>query len=103
MKNLTIDLKFSCDLLCDRVALVSLFNYLCLNFEIVTPRIFTVFDDEIPKGYVERYRVFFSAPDGNVTYSFFFSSRTRKVYVFRYDQDSDCVADRGCFYKFKIL
>jgi hypothetical protein len=103
MKNLKIDFDFEAGWLSEVRALSCLFNYLCFNVKIIRPVIFTCFDDEIPKGYSERYRVLFSTLDGDITYSFFFSSRTRKVYVFRYDQDSDCVSDRGCFYKFKIL
>lgn len=103
MKNLSFDFDLCGDLVTERVVLGALLNTLCSKVKIFTPRIFTCFDDEIPSGYTERYRVTFKTLDGDVIYSFYFSSRTNKVYVFKFDVDRNCISERGCFYKYKLL
>ena len=103
MKNLSFDFDLCGDLVNERVVLGALLNTLFPKVKIFTPRIFTCFDDEISSGYTERYRVTFKTLDGDMIYSFFFSSRTNKVYVFKFDPDRNCISERGCFYKYKLI
>lgn len=101
MKTLAINFRLSSDLMHSRVAISYLFEYLKTNAVIVTPHNNQCLNSDIPSSYKKSYIVCFRCKDGyNIYYSFYFSTRSRKVFVFQTDPLDGTLYEIGYYYNY---